>query len=74
MHLIESLSRAGCSAPWYLGHFESMPVAGLKSMSVLHLRDSSVGRPQRGWIARRKERRIDIGKEEEAGGVGGGHS
>lgn len=48
-----------------------MPVAGLKSMSVLHLRDSSVGSPQRAWIARKKEREIDIGKEE-GGREGGG--
>lgn len=46
-----------------------MPVASLKSMSVLHLRDSSVGSPQRAWIARKKEREIDIGKEEEGGGT-----
>lgn len=39
-------------------------------MSVLHLRDSSVGSPQRAWIARKKEREIDIGKEE--GGREGG--
>lgn len=38
-------------------------------MSVLHLRDSSVGSPQRAWIARKKEREIDIGKEEEGGGT-----
>lgn len=38
-------------------------------MSVLHLRDSSVGSPWRPWIARRKKREIDIGKGEEGGGT-----
>lgn len=46
-----------------------MPVAGLKSMSVLHLRVSSVGSLQRAWRARREGREIDFGKEEEGGGT-----
>lgn len=57
---------------WYLSHFKSMPVAGLKSMSVLHHKDSSVDSPQRAWIAREeeeedRERELDIGREEEGG-------
>ena len=44
-----------------------MAVAGLKSMSVLNLRDSSLGSPLRDRIARKRE--IDIGKEEEGGEV-----
>lgn len=42
-----------------------MPVAGLKSMRVLHLRVSSVGSPQRGYQGRARE--MDGGKEEEGG-------
>lgn len=53
--------------PWYLSHFKSMLVAGLKSMRVLHLRVSSVASPLRAQIARQKEGEIDIGKEEEGG-------
>lgn len=58
MHLIWSLRWAGSRAPWYLSHFKSMPVAALKSMSVLHLGDSSAGSPQRAWTARRTESEI----------------
>lgn len=62
MHLIQSLGRAGCSVPCYLSHFKSMPVAGLKSMSVLHLRDSSVDSPLRAWIPRKRERKAEKGR------------
>lgn len=62
MHLIQSLERAGCSGPWYLSHFKSLPVAGLKSMSVLHLRGSSVDSPLRAWIALKNERKAERGR------------
>lgn len=69
MHLIWSLRWAGSRAPCYLSHFKSMPVVALKSMSVLHLGDSSAGSPQRAWTARRMESEIKGRVLKERGGA-----
>lgn len=54
---------------WYLSYFKSMPVASLKSMSELHLRDSSANSPQRAWAVGKTERKETAKRgETESGG------